>query len=359
MPCLLLTKKVNYVKITIGMFLFSSYDAVVITNEEQITYLTGFTSSDGYLLITKEHKFYVTDLRYFSACEKALSGTEYKAVIGGNSDFLADYLKQCGVKRLGVDFTAVSLAYSKQLKKVCSSLVDISSEIASIMEIKKEAEIEKIRRASVITQKTYEDILPLLVEGVTEKQIQAEIIYRFLSYGASGVAFEPIVAFGANSAVPHHSSKDTKLEKNQAILIDMGCIVEGYCSDFTRTVFFGNPPQEFIRAYNAVGEAFDSAFFGIKEDMNCMEADALARAVLDREGLEFKHSLGHGVGVEIHEKPYLSARSKDKIKNGSVFTIEPGAYCDGEFGIRTEDTVYMQDGKLQSFYTASKRLKIL
>ncbi len=359
MIILLLTKKGNYAKITISMFLFNGYDAVVITKEEQITYLTGFTSSDGYLLITKEHKFYITDLRYFSACEKALEGTDFKAVIGGGNDFLSDYLKKCGVKKLGVDFTAVTLAKSKELKKVCPTLVDISLEIFSMTEIKSKKEIEKINEACEITQKTYEDILPLLVEGVTEKQIQAEIIYRFLSYGASGVAFEPIVAFGANSAVPHHSSGNTRLEKNQAVLIDMGCKVDGYCSDFTRTAFYGNPSEEFISAYNAVNEAFDNAFFGIKEGMDCKCADLLARAVLDRENLDFKHSLGHGVGVEIHEKPYLSARSKDKIKNGSVFTIEPGAYKDGEWGIRTEDTVYMQNGKLKSFYTASKRLKIL
>lgn len=354
-----MTKKVNYVKITNSMFMFDSYEAVVITKEEQITYFTGYTSTDGYLLITKEHKFYVTDLRYFSACEKALEGTDFKAVIGSNGQFLSDYLKQVGVKKLGVDFTAVTIAQSKEFKKICPTLVDISSEISSLLEVKTERELAKIRKACEITQRTYEDILPLIVQGVTEKQIQAEIIYRFLSYGAEGVAFEPIVAFGANSAVPHHQSGNARLEKNQAVLIDMGCKVDGYCSDFTRTAFYGNPSEEFISAYNAVNEAFDNAFFGIKEGMSCKEADSLARVVLNRENLEFKHSLGHGVGVEIHEKPYLSPRSKDKIKNGSVFTIEPGAYKDGYWGIRTEDTVYMQKGKLLSFYTATKRLKIL
>lgn len=356
---MLLTKKVNCAKITIDMFLFDKYDAVIITKEEQITYFTGFTSSDGYLLITKEQKFYVTDLRYFYALKNALVGTDYEAVIGRDNDFLSDYLKQIGIKKLGVDFTSVTVAQSKAYKKLCSSLVDISSELCSIMEVKKERELQKIRKACEITQKTYEDILPLIVNGVTEKQIQAEIIYRFLSYGADGVAFEPIVAFGANSAVPHHQSGNTRLQKDQAVLIDMGCKVDGYCSDFTRTLFFGNPSKEFIRAYNAVNEAFDNAFLNIEQGMDCKRADSLARSVLQRENLEFKHSLGHGVGVEIHEKPYLGPRSKDKIKNGSVFTIEPGAYIDGEFGIRTEDTVYMQNGKLQSFYTASKRLKIL
>ncbi len=341
------------------MFKFNNYDAVVVTKEEQITYLTGFTSSDGYLLITKEQKFYITDLRYFSACERALYGTDYKAVIGKDNDFLADYLKSTGIKRLGVDFTATTLAQSKQFKKLCPSLVDISAELSSIMAVKSQKEIEKIRLACEITQKTYYDILPLICEGITEKQLQAEIIYRFLSYGADGVAFEPIVAFGENSAVPHHSSGTAKLKENQAVLIDMGCKVDGYCSDFTRTVFYGNPPEKFIRAYNAVGEAFDKAFYEIKIGSDCRRIDRLARDILERERLEFKHSLGHGLGVEIHEKPYLSPKSKEELVEGSVFTIEPGAYIDGEFGIRTEDTVYISNGKLHSFYSASKRLEII
>jgi len=342
------------------MFKFNNYDAVVVTKEEQITYLTGFTSSDGYLLITKEQKFYVTDLRYFSACERALYGRDFKAVIGNkDNEFLAEYLKKAGIKRLGIDFSVTTLAESKQLKKLCSSLVDISAELTSLMQVKHFAEIEKIARACEITQKTYYDILPLIREGVTEKQLQAEIIYRFLSYGADGVAFEPIVAFGENSAVPHHCSGQTKLKANQAVLIDMGCTLNGYCSDFTRTIFYGNPPKEFIRVYNAVGEAFDKAFNSVEKGIETKKLDRLARDILERENLEFKHSLGHGVGVEIHEKPYLSPKSKDIVQEGSVFTIEPGAYIDGEFGVRTEDTVYYLNGKLHSFYSASKRLEII
>ncbi len=341
------------------MFKFNNYDAVVVTKEEQITYLTGFTSSDGYLLITKEQKFYITDLRYFSACERALYGTGYKAVLGRDNDFLAEYLKQTGIRRLGVDFTATTLAQGKEYKKLCPSLVDISKELSGLMEQKSLKEIEKIRRACEITQKTFYDILPLIEEGITEKQLQAEIIYRFLSYGASGVAFEPIVAFGENSAVPHHSSGLAKLKLDEPVLIDMGCKVDGYCSDFTRTVFYGNPSEKFISAYNAVNEAFDCAYYGIQPNSDCRKIDKLARDILEEEGLQFKHSLGHGLGVEIHERPYLSPKSKDKLLEGAVFTIEPGAYIDGEFGVRTEDTVYILNGKIHSFYSASRRLKII
>ncbi len=339
---------------------FKNYQAVVITDENQKNYFCGFNQEDGYLLITPEQKFFVADARYFYAVEQKLKDTDIKAVIGKDFSFLGEYLKKCGIKSLGVDFGKTTLQDNKQLKKLCPKIVDVSLELENLLAVKTQREIESIKKACEITQEVFLEILPLIKVGVCELEIKAEIIYRFLKRGATNTSFDPIVAFGANSAVPHHQSGNTKLEYETPILIDMGCKVEGYCSDFTRTFYFGeNPPKDFIFTYNAVLEAFEESVKQIEIGKNCKEIDKVARDILTRENLDFKHSLGHGAGVFIHEKPYLSPSSKDKIECGNVFSVEPGAYKDGLYGVRIEDLVCVTKEKIVNFYTVTKRLIIL
>ena len=339
------------------MFKFSTYDAVVIQDDKQKAYFTGYRAS-GYLLITRNEYFYVTDMRYFSALEKALENTKFKAVLGGDYSFLFSYLKEAGIKRIGIDYTTTTLSQSAELKK-CALLADVSGEISAKMIIKNQFELDKISRACQITQETFWEVLPKLKVGVTEREIEGLLISGFLSRGAEEVSFELIVAFGQNSAVPHHRTGLTRLEKNTPVLFDIGCVVDGYCSDFTRTVFFGQPTYEFIKAYNAVNQAYDCAYSGIEVGAICGDIDKLARDILEKEGLPFIHSLGHGVGVNIHEEPYLRKGGKQKLENGMVFTIEPGAYLDGKFGIRTENTCYIKDGIINNFYTLGRELIIV
>lgn len=342
------------------MMSFKNYQAVLITDEHQKCYFTGFSSEDGYLILTQEQNYFVTDLRYFSMVENLLKDTSFKVVIGKDFNFLGDYLKSSNITTLGVDFSKTTLLQNKSIKKLCPKIVDVGAELQGLLELKNTKEIQNINKACQITQEVFNDILTIVKEGITELELKAEIIYRFLKSGATDVSFDPIVAFAENSAIPHHQSTNKKLVYNSVVLIDMGCRVNGYCSDFTRTFYFGdNPPKDFISTYNSVLEAFDSSFSSIKVGETCKGADNIARQVLLRDNLEFKHSLGHGVGVNIHEKPTLSPSSKDIFKNGMVFSIEPGAYKDGLYGVRIEDLVYINNDKISNFYTATKRLIIL
>lgn len=339
------------------MFSFSGYDAVIITDEKQIFYFAGY-KAEGYLLITENQNYFCTDKRYFYAVEKAVYGTKFKAVIG-SWEFLKDYCEKSGIKRLGVDYSVTTLEQSYLIRKCCSCLKDVSDEIKKQTLIKTDAEIEKIRKACLITEQTFLEVVPYIKEGVTELDLRAELEYRFLKKGASGTSFEPIVAFGENSAVPHHQTGNTRLEKNKAVLFDIGCVLDGYCSDFTRTLFFGQPDKDFLHAYSCVYDAFFNAYNNIKTGMTCSQADNLARSVLESENLPFTHSLGHGVGINIHETPYLRKNGNEILKEASVFTIEPGCYLDGKFGIRLEDTCYLKNGKVNNFYSLDKKLKVI
>lgn len=340
------------------MFSFKDFDAVVITDEKQIFYLTGFFAEDATVVITKDEKLLLTDMRYFYAAEKHFYGSDCKAVLGG-VEFLKEYVEKKKIKRIGVDYFSTTLRQSAAIRKCCSSLCDVSSYLEESALIKSEKEIAKISKACRITEETFAEVLPYVKEGVSERELQAEIIYRFLKKGAEKPSFEPIVAFGENSAIPHHETGDTRLKRGQAVLFDIGCVCGGYCSDFTRTVFYGRPTAEFYGAYNVVYDAFFNVYNNVTAGTSCSDADGLARAVLEKENLPFTHSLGHGVGINIHERPYLSKKSKEVLKNGNVFTIEPGCYIAGKFGIRLEDTVYLKDGKVNDFYTFDKKLKII
>ena len=194
------------------------------------------------------------------------------------------------------------------------------------------------------------------------KQIAAELEYLFKKNGASDKSFDTIIAFGANSAVPHHETGNKKLTKNMPVLMDFGCIYRGYCSDMTRTLWFGDTPSEkFLSAYEAVYDAHMNASENIVQGMNGGEADALARDILNNRGYGeyFTHSLGHGIGVNIHEEPRLAPKQECVLVNGMVFSNEPGVYFDGKFGIRIEDSVYMQDGKVHSLMQDDKKLIIV
>lgn len=340
------------------MFSFKDYDAVVITDEKQIFYLTGFSAEDATVVITEEEKLFLTDMRYFHSAEKHFYGSDYKAVLGG-TEFLKEYVEKKKIKRIGVDYSSITLKQSAALRKCCSSLTDVSAFLEESELIKSEKELAKISKACRITEEAFAEVLPYIKEGVSERELQAEIIYRFLKKGAEKPSFEPIVAFGENSAIPHHKTGDTKLKKGQAVLFDIGCVYSGYCSDFTRTVFYGQPTAEFYGAYNSVYDAFFNAYHNITAGTSCFKADKLARDILEKENLPFTHSLGHGVGINIHERPYLSKKSKEVLKNGNVFTIEPGCYLAGKFGIRLEDTVYLKEGKVNDFYSFDKKLKII
>lgn len=335
----------------------------LITDEKQRFYYTDYASTDGYVILQEDKITLVVDSRYVYEAQQVLKGKDIEVVEGGNLALFKERVERIGAKVVGIDFALTSIKEYERLKALLPEVefVDIGDEVAHDMIVKSDEELRRIRKACEIAEKSYYEILPLLKEGITEREVANELEYRFKKYGASGKSFDTIVAFGANSAVPHHETGEDTLKKNSVVLIDFGCVYKGYCSDMTRTCFFGEPDEEFVSAYNAVLEAHNNALENIRQGMTGVEADALARDVLAKYGRAnvFTHSLGHGIGTHIHELPNLSPRANNILDNGMVFSDEPGVYYDGKFGIRIEDSCYLKDGIAHTFMTDSKELNII
>lgn len=335
----------------------------LITDEKQRFYYTDYASTDGYVILQEDKITLVVDSRYVYEAQQVLKGKDIEVVEGGNLALFKERVESIGAKVVGIDFALTSIKEYERLKALLPEVefVDIGDEVAHDMIVKSDEELRRIRKACEIAEKSYYEILPLLKEGITEREVANELEYRFKKYGASGKSFDTIVAFGANSAVPHHETGEDTLKKNSVVLIDFGCVYKGYCSDMTRTCFFGEPDEEFVSAYNAVLEAHNNALENIRQGMTGVEADALARDVLAKYGRAnvFTHSLGHGIGTHIHELPNLSPRANNILDNGMVFSDEPGVYYDGKFGIRIEDSCYLKDGVAYTFMTDSKELNII
>lgn len=342
---------------------FNNYDLCLITDEKQRLYLLGFNSTDGYVVYTKNKIILVIDKRYFYAAKKTLEPKGFDVVCGSDFSYLAEVFVSSGAKTLGIDFSVTTLAQKATLEKLLSGVtfVDIGAELEYQAAIKNQQELKSIQKACKIAEKSFLETLSVLKEGVTESQVAAQLEYAFKMNGASDKSFDTIIAFGANSAVPHHQTGKTRLKYGMPVLMDFGCIYNGYCSDMTRTMFFGEPTEEFKKVYKAVYQAHMAAHDNIKGGMTGKEADATARDVLEEcgYGKYFTHSLGHGIGVHIHEYPYLAPRRTNYLEDGMVFSNEPGVYLDGKFGVRIEDSCYMQGGKVYSFMKEDKRLIVI
>lgn len=335
--------------------MLSNKKTFLITLPEQILHFTG-AYFEGFLLVGKINKAF-TDMRYFYATLSQLAESGFSVEVGGIDQVCQALSKETSVY---CDFSILSVELYNQLRAIVNvkdGKLLINREIA----VKSVKQLKSVKRACEISEKAFLATLPMIKEGVSELQIAARLEYEFKRRGANGLAFETIVAFGENSAVPHHQTSNKKLKKNSVILMDFGCKFNGYCSDMTRTLFYGEPDDKFLKAYEAVKNAHLIAREKIRPDMTAFEADKVARDYLTdlKIGEYFTHSLGHGIGTLIHEFPSISPRCDYKLKNGNVFSIEPGVYFNGEFGIRIEDSVYLKNNVVHSFMSDDLELKIL
>lgn len=238
--------------------------------------------------------------------------------------------------------------------------------------LKRKDEVENIRNACKLTDQCFENILKKLKPGVSEKQI-ARFIRKFFKKKGVKLSFPPIVAFGESACEPHHRTNDTKLRKRDIILLDFGCRVHGYCSDMTRTVFIGKPKPEWVRAYKTVLSAQNSVLYtlknrfhvsihesGVDQKISGAKLDYLAKSVIKKAGFPpYKHSLGHNVGLAIHEQPRLTIKKDATLLPGMVFSVEPGIYIDGRYGIRIEDLVLLKKSGIEILTKSPKALTIL
>ncbi len=324
-------------------------------------YLTGFQSSFGFVYTDAQESILFTDPRYAEGAKNALKGEYIGVAVAKNEESVLEYIKSKKVKKLAVPLNRILWSEYARLHKLFK-LVDSLPAFTDAMAIKSELEIEAIRQSCAIAESAFSVFLGDLKEGMTENEAAGYLEYLMRKFGAQDRSFETIVAFGKNSSVPHHASDDTPLCKGMPVLVDFGCKVSGYCSDMTRTVWFGGKPDaEFNSVYNAVYDAHMLAKEKIASGMKGKEADAIARNCLQEQNLDkfFTHSLGHGIGINIHEYPTLSPNGEGVLKDGMVFSIEPGVYFEGKFGIRIEDSVLLQDGRVESFMKSEKKLTVL
>jgi Xaa-Pro aminopeptidase len=331
---------------------------LLITNKSNITYLSGFTGSAGFMLVTKSSKYLFTDFRYIKRAKNTLK-RDIKVIdstkMWKNQDILKEnwhrILKKHRIKTLGIEESNLTIAQFKKFKKISRGFKlkfkDISGKIESLREIKSPQEIKLIKESQRINEKTFIAIKKIVRQYVAKNKALTEIdlvwkIKEFAhQYGSENISFEPIVAFGQNSAIPHHLSGKTKLKKNDLILIDMGVKYKGYCSDMTRIIFPTPPTQRQKEIYNLVLKAQETAIKGIKDGITGKEADKLARDLIEKAGYgeNYGHAGGHGIGLDIHESPALSKHYKKPLQKNSIITVEPGIYLEGEFGIRIEDMI--------------------
>lgn len=322
-------------------------EIILIENPVDLLYLTGLKLSRGRLLVFLEKAELWVDGRYFSYASK-------KAALPVR---LWDKEAKLPSGKIGFDsaFTTVEARAQLGREKPEAEWHEIAKPLKELRAIKEKKEIAALQKAADLTWRGIEHMKGCLRLGVSEKELAWEFEQFVRTKGASALSFEPIVAFGKNSALPHHRASSDRLEKDQIVLFDVGAVSENYSGDATRVYFFGDPDPELKKIYAWVLEAHLAARNQVRPNALIQEVDQAARNVFAREGVEnlFVHSLGHGIGLETHEFPLLRADGPDKmvpLNEGMVFTIEPGLYLPGKGGVRLEDTGFMDGAKFVSFY---------
>ena len=336
-------------------------DAMLTESPDLRLYLTGYPSSFGFVYTDGQESILFTDPRYAESAKAAMKGLFIGVEIARSADAVLDFIKSKKVKKLAVPFERTTVLQMRALKKRGLKPVDSMPAFVSAMERKSEWELSLIGRACSCAEEGYARVLGQLKEGMTENEAAALLEYEMRRCGAQDRSFETIAAFGANTSVPHHHPGETRLKKGMPVLLDFGCKVGGYCSDITRTFLFGKGDGAFAQVYEAVLAAHNEALERIRAGMSGKQADELARSVLRGRGLDkfFTHSLGHDIGVNIHESPTLGPAGERQLQEGMVFSVEPGVYFEGRFGIRIEDTVHLTARGAESFMRSDKKLTVL
>lgn len=340
-------------------------DAVLITSDINRRYFTGMKSSAGFIVAFPEKAYLIIDFRYI---EKAKSTALNCEVIEQEVIFeqITDLMKKHRAKNIAVesmDLTVhrLELFKSKMPEIEFITTDELSSCIYDIRIIKTEDEIEKIQKAQEIAENAFEKILDFIRPGVSEREIALKLDSLMLENGAEALSFETIALTGKNTSMPHGVPSDSKVQKGDFVLMDFGAVYDGYHSDMTRTVCVGQPTDKMKKIYNIVLEAQLKALDSVKSGITGSELDKAARQYIEDNGYggAFGHSLGHGVGMEIHEYPNASSKSKTVLKPNMVVTIEPGIYLPSEFGVRIEDFVVVTEKSCQNLTKCPKKMIIL
>ena len=326
-------------------------DSLVVTHLADVRWLSGFTGSSGAVALGRDGSALFTDGRYTAQAKAEAAGL--KVVIGKGSPGgqAAAWLAENKGKRCGFDAVNTTVASLDAMRKALpvgvrrSFFVAIQGLVARLREVKDADEIKKMRRAATLGCRLFEGVLANLSAGETEAQIALAMEFEARKAGAEAMSFETIVASGKRSALPHGRASKAKLPHRGFVTLDFGVLLDGYCSDMTRTVHMGKGTQREWDVYHSVLEAQQAGVAAVRPGARCGDVDDAARTVLKRAKLDrwFSHSTGHGVGLEIHEGPRIAAKQEQVLEPGMVITIEPGVYLPDAFGVRIEDMVLVTE----------------
>ncbi|MCA8992819.1 MAG: aminopeptidase P family protein [Planctomycetaceae bacterium] len=326
--------------------LFDRCDALLVTNETNVTWLTGFSGDSTWLLLTETEEILISDFRYLIQLDEECPGvaTCIRKSQVRIHEAAADLIRDRKIGRIGVESHALSFESFLQLNEALgdAEIVDTRWEIEEIRSVKDEGELQEIREAVHLAAKGFDYLKAILTPEITEVELAHELEHAMRRFGADGVAFPPIIAVGDRGALPHYRPGDLRIKDADTLLVDWGAQTRlRYKSDLTRTLVTGELTQRFEEIYNVVLAAQEAAIAAIRPGKSCAEVDAVARDYIAEQGFGeyFDHGLGHGFGLNIHEQPRFSKLSTQVLEAGMVVTVEPGIYVPGWGGIRIEDDV--------------------
>ena len=338
-------------------------DGLLLTSRYSRHYGAEFDIAEGAAIVTKKGSRYFTDSRYIESAQNGIQNFEVICVDGiGYNKLLNDAIADFGVTKLGFEENYLTVAefmgYEKNLN---AKLVPFHKEISGFRAVKEAWELDLMRKAQAIADKAFAEVLPRIKVGMTELELQAELIYCLYKNGGQGLSFDPIVVSGPNSSMPHGVAGERKIQEGDFITMDFGVIYQGYCSDMTRTVAVGFATEEMQKVYNTVLEAQLAGLAATKAGVPGKDIDGAARKVITDAGYGeyFGHGYGHSLGLEVHESPSPNVRNAEPMPLHAVASAEPGIYLPGKFGVRIEDCViYTEDG-YENLATSPKNLIIV
>ena len=339
-------------------------DALLLTSVYNRLYAAQYRVAEGVAVVTREGAYYFTDSRYIEAAEKNLKGFTVRMTHPGSSEIerINEVIGEHTIKKLGFEENDMTygdyLRYNEALHAV---LVPMQAKIDAFRATKEPWEIELMRKAQAITDQTFSELCKIIQAGMTEKELEAELLYRLYKHGAEGPSFDPIVVSGPNTSLPHGVPGERKLEFGDFITMDFGCIYGGYCSDMTRTVALGFVSEEMDKVYTTVLKAQLAGIAATKAGVAGRDIDGAARKVIADAGYGdyFGHGYGHSLGILIHEAPNANTRNDQPMPAGAVVSAEPGIYLPGKFGVRIEDVTVITETGCEVLTKSPKNLIIL
>lgn len=340
-------------------------DGLLIMNEKNQRYASGFEFTDGVILVTLDSAFLFTDSRYIEAAERDVPYNFTIRMFGNGKrlqTLVREAIRDSRLRVVGAEETTLSYAsyltwqaeLGRELRPCCGLMQELRA-------IKDDDELEYMRQAQEISERALEDVLHIIRPGITERDIAAEITYRLLKHGGDGMSFDPIAVTGVNSSMPHGVPSDTQVKAGDFITMDFGCTKNGYCSDMTRTVAVGYATDEMKNVYDTVLRAQLAGIAAAKAGVTGAEIDKAARTVINNAGYGeyFGHGFGHSLGLEVHESPCAAPNVDTVMPAYSVISAEPGIYLPGKFGVRIEDVIILHKDGCENITHADKSLLIL